>query len=387
MGYIITIFRELRERFPTWTAFHDFLVSDEGGNLLIIYGQLNKAIIRYEKGATNLNIPHVRWFRSVVWDTSTHLPVCVAPPKATPLDTYPVMPLSPLYYQDYMDGVMVNAYDRDDPVLVTRSSFEATGTYYSERSFNELVQDAIVKNDIGELANYFPLNATFISLLLQHPEHRVVEPIRIPRLYQIHSGKVLASGDVEIEEQGLPYAPPILTAPTANQSLASWIAYLAEEGGKGWSWQGATIKDNLGQRWRIRSSTYRMVRSLRGYTTRDDVRFAQLYTTHLMDTYLYYYPEDRDIFNIVYNRLKTTVKTLYDRYIRHHITKTLLKEHVEVMWKPHLFALHGYYLYTLRPNSQFIREKDVWDYVRGLPWQQLLFIINRREIIPHMMVS
>ena len=88
------------------------------------------------------------------------------------------------------------------------------------------------------------------------------------------------------------------------------------------------------------------------------------------------------MFHMIQMRLESTVKTLYDRYVRLHITKTLKAEHLEPMWKPHMFALHGYYLYNLRPNKQFIREKDIWSYVQALPWQQLLFIMNRRESVP-----
>jgi hypothetical protein len=275
---------------------------------------------------------------------------------------------------------MINVYLKgDESVLVTRSSFDATGTFFTDRSFKELLNDALCVADISDIRTLIPAGFTFVSLLLQHPEHRIVEPVSVPKLHQIHVGCVFEDGRFELEEQNLPLTPLRLTPPS-DTNIAQWIAVLAEQ--RGWQWQGATMKDNAGNRWRVRSNIYRMVRSLRGNTPRDDVRFAQLYVAHLVETYLYYYPEDTSMFRLIQCRLEHTVKTLYDRYVRLHITKTLKPENLEPMWKPHVFALHGFYIYTLRPNKHFIREKDVWNYAQTLPWQQLLHIMNRRESVP-----
>lgn len=380
MVYSVHIFQQLVEHFPTWDALRAYLISNEGGGLRIIEHGGDDVIIRYEKGVSNFSVPHTRWFRSVVWSTSAHRPLCVAPPKASAVESFPAEAVQSLLYQDYLDGVMINVYLKgEEPVMVTRSSFDATGTFYTERSFRDLMNDALDIIGIDDIRMLIPSNCTFVSVLLQHPDHRIVEPVSVPKIYQIHAGRVLAEGRCEIEEQNLPLAPLRLDPPPNNE-IVQWIAGLAEQ--RGWGWQGATMKDNAGNRWRIRSNTYRMVRSLRGNTPRCDVRYAQLYVAHMVDTYLYYYPEDTNMFRLLYIRLENTVKMLYDRYVRLHITKTLKPEYLEPMWKPHVFALHGYYLYSLRPKKQFIREKDIWAHVQALPWQQLLFIMNRRESIP-----
>jgi hypothetical protein len=380
MVYTINVFQQLVEKFPTWNALREFLVSPAGGSLKIIESGGENVILRYEKGVSDTSIPHVRWFRSVVWNKLTNRPLCVAPPKASTNETFPSSVPQSLYYQDYVDGVMINVYKGvGGPVLVTRSSFDATGTFYSERSFKELLADAMKVHEIASIDELIPDGFTFVSLLLQHPDHRIVEPVTVPKIYQIHAGRVLENGDVQIEEHDLEWAPLHLTY-DPSMSVSQWIASLSEQ--RGWSWQGVTMKDQVGNRWRIRSNSYRMVRSLRGNTARDDVRFAQLFVAHLVDTYLYYYPEDTNLFRMLYIRLEATVKMLYDRYVRLHITKTLKPDHLEPMWKPHVFALHGFYLYSLRPNKHFVREKDVMNYVQALPWQQLLHIMNRRESVP-----
>ena len=381
MPYNLSVFRELCERFPSWTSFRTWLESDEGGLLKIIESadsSSNQVIIRYEKGISNPSPSHVRWFRSVVWDIVANRPICVAPPKAsdTPCE-------GSLQYEEFLEGFMINLYrtgtDNTDTVyMVSRSNFGATGTFYSPKQFCELFREAIPEG--VTLDSYIPSGMSFVSLLVQHPEHRVVYKAPAPRVYQIHAGRVTAEGDVEIMEDHLPYGPPTLESPMEGESMNDYVICLASV--HGWSWQGVVCKNGSGDRWRFRSATYQMVRSLRGNTTRNDVRFVQLYQTNLVDTYLYYYPEDAQIFGVYKQLLRTTVKLLYDRYVRYHITKTLKQEEVEHMWRPHLFHLHGKYLYTLRSKSQFIREKDVWEYAMGLPWQQLLFIMNRRETAP-----
>lgn len=380
MTYTLSIFRELRAQFPLWSDLEAWLESPEGGNLAIIKNGREQysryAIIRYEKKISNMNLPHVRWFRSVVWDTLRNTPVCVAPPKASTI----LCTLSPDYvYQDYMDGTMINLF-RVDGVLhmVTRSTFGATGTFYSPKPFNELFNEACIAMGI-DMNALIPEGATFASLLLQHPEHRVVAPIYTPRIVQIHTGVVSEDTYVYINEntQIQPFAVP---QKMVHEDVNTWMCRLITE--RGWGWQGVVIKDGQGNRWRIRSPTYQMIRSLRGNTPSIDARFIQLCKSNLIDTYLYYYPEDRIAFDQCYIRLQWVIKTLYDRYVRFHITKTLTKDEVELMWRPHLFSLHGMYLYTLREKGQFIREKDVSSYVIGLPLHQLIFIMNRREIAP-----
>ena len=67
-------FRDLIEQFPTWETLGPFLKSAEGGFLRII-GISPLVLIRYQKGESNFDISHVKFFRSVVWNTETNRPV------------------------------------------------------------------------------------------------------------------------------------------------------------------------------------------------------------------------------------------------------------------------------------------------------------------------
>ena len=390
MVYTISIFRELREKFPTWDTLQGFLTSVDGGLLHIIYGvgdNEGKAIIRYEKGASDMTRPHMPWFRSVVWDTVHNLPIAVSPPKATTMNNI-TCTHNDLVWQDYLDGVMINAYKMTNTSsikLATRSTFDATGTFYSKKPFNVLLDEAFEymvgsgQVDISsQMVDWLPSKdyciSSSMSLVLQHPEHRVVEIVNNPRIFIAHTTLTHANGDVEIcEDISGVCAIPVICGPS-GETLNEWM--LAESEKRGWSWQGVTIKDGAGSRWRLRSSSYRMSRSLRGNFTRPEMRFAQLYQSRLIDTYMYYYPEDLPQINEFLVRIDSVVKNLYNLYVQVHITKTMRSTIVDAKWKPHLFSIHGHFLYNLRPLKQFIRLKDVWAYVCALPWQQLAFLMK-----------
>jgi hypothetical protein len=269
--------------------------------------------------------------------------------------------------------------------LATRSTFDATGTFYSKKPFNVLLDEAfqyMVDSDqvdaSSQLVDWLPSIGDSVSvsmsLVLQHPEHRVVEIVNNPRVFIAHTTRTLVNGDVEINEDiSGAHAIPLVCGPS-GESINDWM--LAESEKRGWSWQGVTIKDASGSRWRLRSSSYRMIRSLRGNFIRPEMRFAQLNQSRLIDTYLYYYPEDLPQFNEFLVRIDSIVKNLYNLYVQVHITKTMRATTVDAKLKPHLFTLHGYFLYNLRPLKQFIRLKDVWTYVSALSWQQLVFLMQ-----------
>jgi hypothetical protein len=147
--------------------------------------------------------------RSVVWDTLTNRPVCVAPPKAykTAVPTGETLKI-----QDFLDGTMVNAFiTKDEPStlqIASRTQLGATGTFYSEKTFGELFDEAAQTmgySSRNDLCSILPKPssdevATFVSFLLQHPEHRVVSRPRNAKLFIVHMGTVKEDGSVEVKE-------------------------------------------------------------------------------------------------------------------------------------------------------------------------------------------
>jgi len=358
MNYDVTLFKDLIQAFPLWPQLRAHL---EQMQLRIIDCSDNYYIIRYEKGISHFSNPCVPWFRSVVWDGTTNRPLCIAPPKAS-------VDLTTKEYriEEFLEGVMVNLFlDREGRIrYATRSRLDATGTFYSSRSFLELLQEAL-----GSISEQSLLgSATFGSLLLQHPEHRIVSRIQTPAVHVIHTGVLDLSGVVHFTEHR-----PALERP-AEEPLDLWFKYLAES--KGWQWQGIVLKDGQGGRTRMRSSTYAMVRTLRSDSNRLDIRFLKLRQKHLLETYFYYYPEDQGPMRQLELDIRAITYQLYGAYVNCHIKHTCLFADLPAHLKTHVWALHSQYLGTLKEKGYFIRKQEVIQYVNGLAIPRILHLLR-----------
>ena len=355
--YSITHFKELIEKYTTWSELRSYL---ESQNLLINFETDTETsrycIIRYNKKVDkSIEIASTwkKWFRSVVWDTEINRPVCVAPKKANEGEATTETTIG-CRAEEYLDGFMINAWkDVSGTIqIATRSSIGATGRFHSRKPFSVLFKEALGSKPIDACIEG---EYTFTSFNVQHPENRIVSPVDTPCVWTIHTGFVQKDGTIVIYE---------------NHDLPKAVADPT------WKNQGTIYKDGTGNRWRTRNPAYLMVKSLRGNEVRSDVRYVRLRQQRLIDTYVYYFPEEKEIFTKFEDCIQNIIQTLYTHYVDVHISK---KEGVEIdqMYKPHIYALHGYYLSTLREKGFFIRKKEVKDYVDKLPWQRLVFLLTR----------
>ncbi len=372
--YTLSYFQELVAAHPSWTALSTYLKSEAGGGLVITDESEGLAIIHYDKRSSNMSLPYVCWSRSVVWDTVANRPVAVAPPKATEVDDAmmdQVGATAAWSYQDYLEGVTLNVWKTGDTTaMASRTRFGADAGFYSSKTFRDMLADALDGMDIGDL---IPEGYTFVSVLLQHPEHRVVEKIAAPAIHRLHAGRCDADGLVTIDE-GIGGGPGEVDAPAADQTLKAWFGELAAE--KPWEWQGVVIKDGAGKRWRLRSNSYRMVRSLRGSTARADERFFALRRAGLVKTYLYYYPEDKRQFWSIEKWLRATTNAVFAAYCDVYKAKAVELDAVDPMLKTHLRGLHGKYLAELRPAGKTVNHAEAVAYMNSQPTPRLLFMLN-----------
>jgi hypothetical protein len=370
----IAYFKNLCDTYTTWADLNRYLSSPEGGSLRIIPCDTRYSIIRYDKAYSKFDLVHVPWFRSVVWDTVTNRPVCVAPPKAK---EGPIPTTESLRYEEFLEGVMINAFldTSGTVVLATRSKLGATGTFYSSRSFQDLLTEALNTLSLKDL---FTDSTTFISLLLQHPEHRIVAKLNAPAVYIIHAGSVQADGTVlltdRVSESLLSFPPSIDTTDLTTTNCIAFVQGLAEK--RGWMWQGIVAKDAAGNRFRMRSNAYSMIRTLRGDSPRQDVRFLKLRSKQLLETYLYYYGDEKDAMWRLEQRLRAITQQLYQAYVNAHITHAIPFAELPSHLKTHVFSLHSLYLGSLKARGFFVRKQEVIDYVNRLPIPRILHLFK-----------
>lgn len=361
MSYDLSIFKDLIQRYPTWADLHPYL---ESLHLRIIDCSNGYAIIRYEKGSSQFSNPVVPWFRSVVWDLPSNRPLSIAPPKASEA----VANFISNRYEEFLEGVMINVFlDREGEIrYATRSKLDATGTFYSSRSFRELLTEALGSTDLKSLLG----SATFASLLLQHPEHRIVSLLAKPAVHVIHTGVVDAAGTVHFTEH-----VPTLEKP-ADQFFDQWFKQLSEK--NGWQWQGLVLKDGKGLRARVRSSAYTMVRTLRSDSPRLDVRYLKLREKHLLETYFYYYPEDQQPMRSLEQKIRHITHELYTAYVDCHIKHLIPFAELPAPLKTHVWSLHSFYMSSLKARGYFIRKQEVIQYVNTLPIPRILHLLKYR---------
>jgi hypothetical protein len=412
----ITVFEELKEKYPDWGAFQAFVESEEGGYLRVL-PSLQKGedepryrILRYDKNVSRMDIPHVGWFRSVVWDTVLHCPISVAPPKAVPSAhpfSYEGLSLSEvnekvekglLSVEEDRDGFMIQAFCVvGDPTihLATRSRLDASGTFYSGKTFRTLCLEACglstMEGIVEPVQEGGGVVAHFYSFLVQHPEHRVVTPVQAPFAYLIQKGIVSASGRVVLAD-GFPHT--ILSVKVAaadpdpsvsGQTLSSWIQTYCQE--QPWWFRGVVVKDTTGRRWRFRSEKYKAIQSLRGNESNLYERYARIFTQNLSGVYLEYYPEEMIPFSLCGVFLNDMIQLLHRMYHAIHVRKSSTFSQIHWVYRPHLYAIHGIYLGTLRPSKKWITAQDIRLYLMGQPPARMAFLLRHHQEEYHSRVA
>jgi hypothetical protein len=406
--YEQTVFKDLLAAYPTWKELEAYLESEQGGQFRIVDQKGEMCIIRYEKGVSNMNLPHSRWFRSVVWNTATNQPMCVSPPKTTqtefPFEWVDDAVKNGVISQELVDGVMINCFKKvgDEQLYITsRSKLNAAGNFYSPKSFRTLfiecytgynVDPNAVEQVIQERSNKFDSPdqakkevAIFYSYVIQHVEHRIVAPNKRNVCVLIHKGTVYEDGRINMED-GFPFIQSslyYLKSPFSKENelsgktIEEWSKNIFEK--SSWEFQGMVLKDSNGNRWRFRSSKYAAVKSLRGNSPVLVERYAQLYSQNLVQKYLEYYPEETFAFSFHSDGMNKIIQQLYQHYIALHVTKTVSSAGIDKMFSPHLYALHGIYLSQLRPEKKKLTPMEVQIYLHKLPWQRIAFLLRRHQ--------
>ena len=411
-----TVFQELRSRYPTWEQLEAYLESEEGGLFRVVHQNKDNglSLIRYEKGISNMDLPHSKWLRSVVWDRNTNTPVSVAPPKSSstefPFKTRQEAVDAGVICQEHIDGFMINCFKRvgDETLYITsRSKLDASGHFHSSKSFRHLFVEAYTGWSITEPAESlemiiqgkagdFPSPnsehnevATCFSFLVQHIDHRIVTTIKGNNVTLIHKAIVYADGTISMEDTPTSFSNcvPLSSIPMTEGSdlITTWVHEQLRS--QTWEVQGIVFKDQSGNRWRFRSESYLAVRSLRGNASSIVDRFVQLYLQNLAHTYLEYYPEDSVMFSFHQEMMKFLIHSIYTEYQQLHVRKTTTIDKINKMYHPHLYSLHGHYLSQLRSANKKVTLNEVHDYLRKQPWQRISFLLRGIQDVYYGMIQ
>jgi hypothetical protein len=371
--FLESTFKTLRTAYPTWTALRAYLTSVEGGQLTVSYQNEQYALICYTKGKSNLALPHVRLFRSVVWDIVDNLPISVSPPKSEDGESFPVS--GNYVVAPFHDGVMVCLFYckyTGWPVLHTRTYFGGTNTFYSKKTFGEMFADAVQGQRPPDLS---PGHS--ITYILQHPDNRVVTPVAAPRVILVHRSIVDRDGLVSSSPVWAPGTVlPFHSRPgeSATEVLGRYKGALAGPSG-GPMDQGIVILslEQTYTRYKLRTPTYNTVRRLRGNNASLEYTWLALWQSSTLHEYLKFYSEERTKANGVVQAWKTVSGEVFRYYEDVFKRHTLTMSQVPRKYKPLLFQLHEQYKTTRTPIGwaacrEFMNHRDIPQMLYILHW-------------------
>ena len=394
MSFTTTVFSDLAAKHSSWDALRVFLLSPEGGKLRIVTTEQDDlAIIRYTKGVSSFDKEHVPYFRSVVWSKSANAPVSVAPIKALPGNPEAGVEVRAT---DFVDGTMFHAFRLagGDVRIATRTSLDARGTFYSSRSFADLLNDAFkVVGGTKKFLESVLKEGGFASLVLQHPEHKTVASLAQPRVYVTYMGSRL--GEEGLSMSALPSDWPERFALYAPQVYEECVEFAdskdafqmmrARSMTLGFAWQGMVFQELAsGRRWRLRNSAYVAVRSLRGAEANPMERFLRLRSQGTMKKYLENFRDESNQMWAFEQTLRQRSQELYTAYNEMNKLKTKTMKQLPYCLRPHVYALHGLYLASLPKDGSRapadkvvpILKQRVVQYVNDLPLDEQLKLMQ-----------
>ena len=314
--------------------------------------------------------------RSVVWDTKANRPCSIAPFAARRDQKIPMG--EPLCLEDFVEGVMVNVFNAkgdNTTHVTTRSRLDADGTFYSERTFRELFEEAMeakkmclddIEAVMGDPKKTQGVHATFMSLVVAHPEHRVVRSVDKANFWAIYRGVVHDDGIIDFFTEDIPTAwRPKTYSLTFKANEWSELKAKFEDikVSKPWYWQGIAVHTGL-QRWRFRNPDHdRVRRDLRGTESNAFGRFLRLRAEKRVQEYLRVYTEDSETFQKFEQEYRATTKNLYAWYCRCHKEHSISFKMLPKSVQPLVFGLHKHYLDKLRPKNTSLRMAETIDWI------------------------
>lgn len=376
-----TVYSDMISRFPAAADLLAYLKSAEGGRLSVRASPNAEpvanplVVISYDKGTANMNIPHVEYFRSVVWNTETNRPVSAAPSRGRVFSSATASD-GPWLVEDFVDGIMLNMFWDGAWRLASRTNLDAKAGFYGKRSFAELfweTADAVSLNKDN-------LNTSRVySWVLQHPTERIVVnlPNGKPKLFLVEVSEFKENGDQLVFRDGdLAFREFQPTRHSLN-TLEEVKAHVAAWGrNAGYLWQGVVLK-NLPSasaaaanpiRWKLRTEKYETARVLRGNQSKLPFLWLERFTEHKLTAYLAVYPEEEEAANEVVESFKACTKELHRLYEEVYRKKMYPLGKAPQKYRKLLWEIHA-----VRKGAYF---PHVRDFMNGQDTARKLWLVN-----------
>ena len=385
-----TTFAALRTSYRTWEALSTYLKTDLG--LMIRKASHPYVVIHYDKTKSRMSNSLVRTFRSVVWDTEAHMPVSITPPKSVDGERLPVLaePADAESYvvSEFYDGTLIGAFRckyTNKIILHTRTHLPATNTYYSSKSFADMVEEAY---PVARLEDVIQAGEC-ASFILQHPENRIVVRIAQPKLRILQTAKISEDGTVgTVLTNTTPLSDPAMGIPNPSEvfrlrgpaEFGKILLSKFAQAGLAAPFQGVVLVDvHSNTRYKLRTASYNAIRQLRGNTPKLDYVWLTHWKLDKLADYLRIYPEEKTRAYAVMDEWKRCSNEMFGFYKDVFIFHTLQLNQVPRKYRPLLHELHELYKTELKPQGRRVTWHEVRTFMNKQDIPRILFVLHWKE--------
>jgi hypothetical protein len=335
--------------------------------------------------------------RSVIINSDDKV-VSFSPPKSISCEKFMMMypqKTASIIAEDFIEGTMINVFYDSVWRIATRSTVDANVAFYN--SNNNTISEAIDKeksmtfNDMFFEAcsannfNITSLNPDFCySFVLQHPNNRIVAPVKSPQLYlvevyQIVNGEktVINVHTHNVRSHGQWSSTSVLFPERYEFTSYSELIDKFASPNTPYHIMGIVIKNKESNiRTKIRNPIYEEIRHLRGNQPKLQYQYLTLRHSGKMNDYLKFYPEAKSDFSIYRDQVHMFTNTLHQNYISCFIKKEKPLKEYSSQYKNHMFKLHELFLNDLREKKQFVTNTVVINYVNALHPSVMMHCLN-----------
>ena len=324
--------------------------------------------------------------------------LCFSPPKSITMNNFEKKyKANDCYCEEFVEGTMINLFfdkqkgGNGDWEIATKSTIGGKVTYNmsnnSEKSitFRQMFLDACNHTNL----EFDMLNKNYCySFVLQHPDNKMVQRIKEPRLY------LIAVYDINNEDLTINIINRNEHVKTIQQNNENLNLYTPDQYDSSLNYEDlkdkyASLNTNYtkvgimfihketGVRSKYRNPNYEQVKQLKGNHPKLQYTYLSLRKEGKVRDYLKYFSEAKISFNNYRDQVHLFTTTLHKNYMSCYVFKQKPLVEFPPHFKKHMYVLHHeHYLKKLREDKQIVTISYVISYVNNLHPAQLMYSIN-----------
>ena len=323
----------------------------------------------HNQETSDFSIPLVNECNGIILEKDTFKIICYTFNKSLDkLEFDPKLNLNELYVEYALEGTLIRLfYYNNCWNICTKKCIDAgKSKWISDKNFSQLFQECINSANINIIPNLN--NECCYSFILTHPENNIVVKYIEPKIFHISTRNMTTLEEIN-DSIGL---EKVLKNRIEQKDLPELLNKLFNE--TSLFYEGYILSDNNYNRQKIKSNIYTFVRNIWGNTNNRFLKYAELRKNiDMFQTYLYYFPSDKIMFELYENRIIYLAKNILETYINRHVVKSITT--VPFYFAKIIYKLHGDFFKT----KTFTDYNKVMIFLLDLSPKQLYFVLNNFE--------